>query len=87
MCFSQVGVFQFIPQVTNLVNEKIFSFRQWHDSAMLEDDDHSEEVTKLIKSSFNTVLIASQYIIKQYSMLKSQIMESGMYLQLQCMYF
>ena len=79
---SQVGVFQFITQLTNLVNEKTRSFQQWYNDVVLQVDHdiNSEQLTELIKSSFNTVLIASQYIIKQYNMLQSHIAEYGMYL-------
>ena len=74
-------MFQFIPQVTNLVSEKIHSFQQWHTGMVSQADGcHSEELSKLIKSSFNTVLLASQYIIKQYNMLQSQMINSGVYL-------
>ena len=80
MC-SHVGVFQFIPQVANLVSEKVHSFQQWHvGMASQADGCHSEELSELIKSSFNTVLLASQYIIKQYNMLQSVMINSGMYL-------
>lgn len=82
---SQVGVFQFIPLVTDFVSGKMHSFQQWCDSVMsqaVDCDEHSEELSELIKSSFNTVLIASQCIIKQYNMLQSDMIKSGMYLQL-----
>ena len=77
---SQVGVFQFIPQVTDFVNEKTYAFQQWHTSVISQADDteHSQGLNEMIKSSFNTVLIASQCIIKQYNMLQSCMVHSGM---------
>ena len=81
LLYSHVGVFQFIPQVTNLVSEKMHSFQQWRAGmASQADGSHSEELSELIKSSFNTVLLASQYIIKHYNMLQSVMINSGMYL-------
>ena len=86
--YSHVGVFQFIPKVTNIVNGEIHSFQQWHTSVMAQvDGRHSEELNESIKSSFNTVLLASQHIVKQYSILQSATMTSGMHLQLHWMYF
>ena len=86
--YSHVGAFQFIPQVTNIVNGEIHSFQQWHTSMMAQVDGlHSEELNESIKSSFNTVLLASQHIVKQYSILQSATMTSGMHLQLHWMYF
>ena len=77
-------MFQFILQVTDIVSDKVHSFQQWHDSVISRDcDEHYEEFSELIKSSFNTVLMASQCVIKHYNMLQSHIMKSGMYLQLQ----
>ena len=81
---STVGVFQFILQVTDIVSDKVYSFQQWHDSVMSQDcDEDCEEFSELIRSSFNTVLMASQCVIKHYNMLQSNVMKSGMYLQLQ----
>ena len=75
---SHVGLFQFIPQVTSFVSEKIYSFQQWHTGVVSRADGcHSEELSELIKLSFNTVLLASQHIIKQYNMLQSLMINSG----------
>ena len=86
LSFSQsAGVFRFIPQVTDLVNERICSFQQWHSvmsQATTDCDEYSEKLHELIKSSFNTILLASQYIIKQYNMLQSQLMKSSIYMYL-----
>ena len=43
------------------------------------DGCHSEELNESIKSSFNTVLLASQRVIKQYNILQSTAMNPGMY--------
>ena len=77
-------MFQFILQVTDFVSDKVHSFQQWHNDSVISQDcnsyEHSEELSELIKSSFNTALMASQYVIKQYSMLQSNVIKSGMYL-------
>ena len=76
-------MFQFILQVTDFVSDKVHSFQQWHNDSVISQDcnsKHSEELSELIKSSFNTVLMASQYVIKQYNMLQSNVIKSGMYL-------
>ena len=85
---SNVGVFQFILQVIDIVSDKVHSFQQWHDRLVSQDcdehcEEYCEEFSELIKSSFNTVLMASQCVIKHYNMLQSNVMTSGMYLQLQ----
>ena len=79
---SHVGVFQFILQVTDFVSDKVYSFQQWRDNMMLlqdcNSDEDCDELSELIKSSFNDVLMASQYVIKQYNIVQSNVMKSGM---------
>jgi len=74
-------VFQFIKEVTDHVTERVSSFHHYYNDIITSDEGSGvEQLTSMIKSSFNIVLVESQGFIKQYKSLLILSKASGKYI-------